>query len=390
MYAGFRGGTEHCNLSPEHIRTGMYPHNCESPELAGLPFIEIETFTNFKTEKLTITSGYSKEMGGLLRFTINREDKGCFGACMERFMAKLAPGQKRFYCYPLPPSSERGPADARDGILYFYKNKPLGVNTIRRLMKRAAKRLGISENFMPHSLRALCITKLVNNKAVSQAETMKVARHNSVAASVTYQEVDAVSEHNRLLALGVKLPPKEEEEKKPASVVDPACTTLFQEEEESSSEEEEEKVVLQGRSSKKMFDPPRSPKREIPDVSMTQVGIHELKNEIFDLEELMKPKVVAKKEIVPPPLSENQRHIQELRGVVRTLKRKLEHEKLYYESVLDENERENQDLKERLRTATSYSRGRNNEILDQHENWILNKGYTRDRERAEGTRRRFY
>ena len=68
----------------------------------------------------------------------------------------------------------------------------------------------------------------------------------------------------------------------------------------------------------------------IPDVSMTQVGINELKHEIDDLEELMSPKV-AKKISAPPVLSENQRQIQELQGVVRKLKRKLEdsrHDKL--------------------------------------------------------------
>ena len=271
MLAGFRGGTEHCNLSPEHVTMGMYPQNCESPELAGLPFIEIETFANFKTDKLTITSGYVKEMGGCLRFTINREDDGCFGACMERYMAKLAPGQRRFYCYPVLPTSKRL-TDGSEGQ-FFYKNKPLGVNTVRKLMKQGAKRLGITVNFMPHSLRALCITKLVNDKAVSQAETMKVARHNSVAASVTYQEVDAVSERNRLLALGVKIPilPKksneeEEEKKKPASSSSTHTISSFQEEneddsmefvyelsscEEEEEEEEEEKVVLQGRGKKK-------------------------------------------------------------------------------------------------------------------------------------------
>ena len=116
---------------------------------------------------------------------------------------------------------------------------------------------------------------------------------------------------------------------------------------------------------------------------MTQVGINELKHEIDDLEELMRPKEVVK-------ISENQKQIQELRGVVSKLKGKLEdshHDSLYFESVLDGHVRENKELKARLCTTTSLVRGKN-EYLDQSD-WILNKGYTRDRERAEG-RRSFY
>ena len=46
---------------------------------------------------------------------------------------------------------------------------------------------------MPRSLRALGISELVNDKSMSQAKTMKVACHNSVAASAMYQEVDEMS-----------------------------------------------------------------------------------------------------------------------------------------------------------------------------------------------------
>lgn len=329
-------------------------------------------------------------------------------------MAKLAPGQTRFYCYPIPPTRKTA-AGGFEGQI-FYRNKPLGVNTVRRLMKEGAKKLGIKANFLPHSLRSLCITTLVNNKAVSTAEMMKVARHNSVAASVTYQEVDGQSEYNRMLALGVPLPPQKKEEEKKPSVCDKVVledssathTTSFQKEDdddgsmefayqestcEEEEEEEEEKIVLQGRSAnkKQKIEDSRTSKK-IPDVSMTQVGIDNLKHEIDDLEDLMistrsRPRKFVKKN---PPLSENQRQIQELRGVVSKLKRKLEdsrHDKLYFESVIEDHVRENDDLKARLCAATSVAREKG-EYLD-HSDWILNKGYTRNRERTEG-RRRFY
>ena len=105
----------------------------------------------------------------------------------------------------------------------------------------------------------------------------------------------------------------------------------------------------------------------------------------------MRPKVVKKKiSRLPRPLSDNQRQIQELRGVVSKLKRKLEdsrHDKLYFESVIDDHVRENEGLKGRLRAATSFAREKD-EYSD-HSDWVLNKGYTRDRERTDG-RRRFY
>ena len=62
----------------------------------------------------------------------------------------------------------------------FHPRKPLGMNKIQELFMEGAEILGLPEKFLPHSLRALCITRLVNNGVVSLAETMEVARHSIV------------------------------------------------------------------------------------------------------------------------------------------------------------------------------------------------------------------
>ena len=96
----------------------------------------------------------------------------------------------------------------------YYKSKPLGRNSITELFKEGAMILGLSdpENFRPQSLRGACITRMVNAENVSMAETMRYARHRSVAASKTYQRTDGVSESNRLQAIGVKIPTRRSDE----------------------------------------------------------------------------------------------------------------------------------------------------------------------------------
>jgi hypothetical protein len=60
-----------------------------------------------------------------------------------------------------------------------------------------------------HSLRSLFITKMVNDKRVSNEESMKAARHSSVDAHLGYQELGKVSEGNRIQCLLDARPDKE-------------------------------------------------------------------------------------------------------------------------------------------------------------------------------------
>jgi predicted RNase H-like nuclease (RuvC/YqgF family) len=122
-----------------------------------------------------------------------------------------------------------------------------------------------------------------------------------------------------------------------------------------------------------------------PPVSMTQVGIRNLQEEIKNLTDMMdsskkkKPPAPAPK----PQISENQVQIMGLRQTVRALKARLEkeeHENLYYESLTEDHAHENEELRREvaeLRRQAEYS------------HWISNRGYTHDREGRDGPRRRY-
>ena len=231
------------------------------------------------------------------------------------------------------------------------------MNKIRSLMQDGARILGLPVTFKPHSLRALCITRLANDSSVSLAETMSVARHSSVSASKTYQTLDGHSEHNRLRALGV--PVEKLAITKEASLPLPEDSKSFQgappevcysdmpglikrknndiEDLGSSSESDSETSINIG-----------SHHLRNNDVSLTQVGIENLKEDIGDLKEMLVEKPPPK-----PRLSENQRQILELSNVVKGLKKELiekNHDRLYYESLVDDHVREIDDLKFELKS----------------------------------------
>ena len=84
------------------------------------------------------------------------------------------------------------------------------------------------------------------------------------------------------------------------------------------------------------------------DVSLTQVGIDHLKEDIGDLKEMLDQNPPPPK----PRFSENQRQILELRNIVKGLKKELterNHDRLYYESLVDQHVREIEELKEEIR-----------------------------------------
>lgn len=206
-YLAFRGCAEHTYLTVEQFEEGVYPTNHEDPELAGTPFVDI-TFVNNsdKTQKLSIYNSYARATE-TMRLPVNHDDPDNLGASILRYLTKLSPGQKRFYCKVA--SAPHKVALAQQGYprAEFFANRPLGENTVRKMMVEAAKFLGLPDDFRGHSLRHACLSDLANDPGVSLAETMKVARHSSAAAAKNYQRVDGISEGNRFRALGM-LPKK--------------------------------------------------------------------------------------------------------------------------------------------------------------------------------------
>ena len=204
LFAAFRGRTEHTMFYISQIKIGQYPANFENKELAGLKYAAIDHMVNEKTNKITINNSYSRGTSHIMRFPIVEGDPNNFGGALARLMEKFAPGQERVYCKKATPEKRAEWIAKGYPKAEFFHNLQLGEKSIGKLFKKGAEILGLTkcDKFRPHSLRGACISTLVNDKSVSLAETMRVARHNSASASKVYQRVDGISEGNRLAALG--------------------------------------------------------------------------------------------------------------------------------------------------------------------------------------------
>ena len=315
LYAAFRGSQEHTQLSKSQLSFGTYAKDFEEKELRGRRYVSICNMTSDKTHSLSVTRSYVREMDSHLRFPIDDGCMFCFGAALERLVEKMGPGQLRLYCKEASPSYKR--KMTLDGFpsAQMYPNKPLGRSTIASLFSEGAIMMGLPSNFLPHSLRGACITKMVNDSSVSMAETMAVARHTSVAASRGYQRTDGISEGNRLRALGLL--------SHSASVKTTSAPAAV-------NHSSPAKSVIQelDRDGNPVLDSvplPNSPPSPSP---LTQVGIEDLRAEIDEVQNLMSAPLKKP--------SANQKAIMELREIVMTLKKKLEsrdNDILYYRSL---------------------------------------------------------
>ena len=314
LYAAFRGSQEHTQFSRSQVTFGNYPMDFEEEQLRGKRYVAITNFGSDKSHSLSVTNSYARTMGHNLRFPIDENNRACFGASLERLLLKMAPGQVRIYSKEASDSYKASMAAKGYPQAMMYANKPLGRNKVSELFAKGARLLDLPASFTPHSLRGACITKLVNDGRVSLAETMSVARHSSVSASKTYQRVDGVSESNRLRALGIM--PTEAKEK---------CTM------------KKRRVIVElDENGKELSDTestgssPVVPSKPDPaDFPLTQVCIEHLKKDIAEVQGLMAPQP-------PKKLSTNQKAIEELRKVVRELKKQLqsrERDILYFRSM---------------------------------------------------------
>ena len=199
IYFGFRGRLEHHALEKAHIGVGTFEkgHRFENLQYVGVRVI------NDKTNRITLHNPYSRDTGKLMRMPILDEDpsSSCFGGSLLRYLEKMNPDQKWLHCRGVLESSRA--LQQKKGLKgFYYENLKLGATSISKLFKKGAGLLGIlSEDFCPHSLRALFITTMVNDGKVSNKESMRAARHTSIKAHLDYQETGQVSEGNRIQCL---------------------------------------------------------------------------------------------------------------------------------------------------------------------------------------------
>jgi hypothetical protein len=360
VFCMFRG-REHANFLVSQVKFGHYPRTFEHAALAGHPYVSISNLTD-KTHMLTVNNSYARGTSEVLRFPINEDDPADFGGALQRYMKKLSPGQLRMYCR-LASDQFIAATYRRHGnsSAIFHPNLPLGINKVKELICQGADILGIPRNFRPHSLRAVGVTKLANSRGVSDAERCRAARHSTVNASRAYQTVDGRSEASRLLALGVripeapqvesKIPPSGQEEEEEVEFVD-----ITNHNSGSDSDGEESVPPLKIRSKEKRAEKPvpsmtqqqievfkeefsdlqglitnKKKRKAVPEpsTSMTQDQIDDLQRSVEELKGVMAGEVKKS----PPPLSQNQVAIIELRQQVKRLKDSLEEKDLYCDSL---------------------------------------------------------
>ena len=128
----------------------------------------------------------------------------CYAGILDRYLKKLSPGQTRLFCYEATDGQKKNYKSLGWPEAQMSSTQPIGVNSINAMFKEGAKLLGLKdpEEFGGHGLRRFFLSKLYNNPEVSNVEAMSAARHNSVAASITYIERNTESEAGRFRALG--------------------------------------------------------------------------------------------------------------------------------------------------------------------------------------------
>ena len=347
--AGFWGSKEHARFSPHHIQVGHYPISHQNQKLAGRQYVAIVTMPNDKSQKLSVNNSYVRDTSDVFRFPVVKNDPKNFAASLLRLMEKLSPGQTRMYCKPAPPSYVEG-LRMKGSKGLFYPSRPLGFNKVTEYIKEAGELMGLSVEFRPHSLRSVCITRLANDPSVSTSEMLAVSRHNSVAASRNYQKIDSASESNRLKALGISVSDEEKEDEKVKDEKDSCVGSDSKKRKGSDEMYDSELENLKKKGAKKE-----------ESVSMTQVAMDELKEELVDLKVLMDKEKAAEKEgdrKEGSGKSKNQLEIEELRSQVDTLKKGLRHkeldretDQLIFDCVESDMQEEVEDLKMRLKIA---------------------------------------
>ena len=373
-FAAFRGFKEHHALCVSNITRGTYPLNFEDKELAGLKYIGVSTIGNLdKTHWVSVHNNYTRDTTNVFRFPITNEPSN-FGVSIVRYLKKLEPGTVKFYCKVALPTHlkvmrQMGYPDVR-----YYKNRQLGKQKITELFKAGARLLELSDpdGFKPQSLRGVCITRMVNSENVSTAETMRYARHRSVAASKMYQRTDGISEGNRLRAIGLM-------GSGTSSVAKGRASSKLPEE---SEEEDEEFVDLMagynsnddkistGPTVRKLLLEEQEAKKNMQNSKnmlgfMTQKGIDKLKDNMIDLRKEM-AEIAVPKQAFPTssyanknlPESTNNRIVKDLISQVEELrielKRKKEEEMIYesrendFEAECEEHKRDLWKLRKEL------------------------------------------
>ena len=99
---------EYCKLETCHLRHGEFE---AGHPWAGYEYYAFAGFTD-KTNKLTLHNHHVCEDEKFIRIPVVEGDPSNLGAAIKRYLPKLAPGQTRLFCKPMPPNTKQKFIDA--------------------------------------------------------------------------------------------------------------------------------------------------------------------------------------------------------------------------------------------------------------------------------------
>ena len=85
------------------------------------------------------------------------------------YLTKLNPNCKALFQTPLP---------NYDADSHWYKNEPMGKNTLGNLMKRLSKKAGLSQDYTAHSVRASTVT-ILGHAGVQPMQICNITKHKN-------------------------------------------------------------------------------------------------------------------------------------------------------------------------------------------------------------------
>ncbi|KAK3716904.1 hypothetical protein QZH41_002267 [Actinostola sp. cb2023] len=97
--------------------------------------------------------------------------------CLQQYINKLNPDQQAFFQRPKP--------NATEDQQIWYENKPLGINTLEKMMKEISIGAALSRKYTNHCVRATAIT-IWSNAEVPSRHIMSISGHSNESSIASY------------------------------------------------------------------------------------------------------------------------------------------------------------------------------------------------------------
>ena len=103
------------------------------------------------SHQLTVHNPYVRRTKQILRFPVLNDGvrTNDIGGSISRYLAKLGPGQMRFFCHPMT-AEQKARYLERGGLpgVKYDGSKPMSISHINKLFKKGADMLGLEVSYL--------------------------------------------------------------------------------------------------------------------------------------------------------------------------------------------------------------------------------------------------